>query len=154
MFQFNQLIKGFKEYFLENPYLNLFLICVYYSYFWVVFNFKKLLDSCPEEADKWVFPLILTFLYPFAVYIFTAKNIKEFSLFPLLLFYLPSTFFAFIPYWFGSLSLIFSVAIAIGYFIIFIWFMFLGKLQYIILTISVGTFVVIGLIYNIIRVGI
>lgn len=140
-------VKGFKRNFLENPYRSLVLICIYYCFFWGIFNLKNMLDSHPSGKEEWVLPLLPTLSYFFIVYIFSAKKIKEYSIFPLSFFFLPTACFAFMPYWFNDLSLSQALMIVIGYFIIFLLFMYTGKLRCIVITILAGAVATGALFY-------
>lgn len=144
-----KMIKGLKNSFLENPYISLILMWLYYCMFWGIFNLKNIICSSPDAKDEWVLPIIPALLYHFVVYLFSAKNIKEYSIFPLLsLFFLPAAYSMFLPYWFDYLSLSQSLTIAIGYFVIFLLFMSFGKIKYVVITIMGGSLVSVYHLYN------
>lgn len=122
---------------------------LYYCMFWGIFNLKNIICSSPEAKDEWMLPIIPALLYHFVVYLFSEKNIKEYSIFPLLsLFFLSVAYSMFLPYWFDYLSLSQSLTIAIGYFVIFLLFMSFGKIKYVVITIMGGSLVSVYLLYN------
>lgn len=143
-----QIIKGFKNNLQESPYRSLFLIGIFYCFFWGIFNLKNIIYSSPDVKDEWLLPIIPVLLYPLVVYLFSAKSIKEYCIFPLSLFFLPAAYFTFIPYWFDYLSLSQSLTIAIAYFVLFLLFMYFGKTKYIVITLLGGNLVSVYLLCN------
>ena len=71
-----KMIKGLKNSFLENPYISLILMWLYYCMFWGIFNLKNIICSSPEAKDEWMLPIIPALLYHFVVYLFSAKKHK------------------------------------------------------------------------------
>ena len=123
-------------------------MCIYYCMFWGIFNLKNILNTDLGIQDEWMLPIIPTLLYPFVVYFFSAKNIREYSIFPLSFFFLPTAYSTFLPYWFDYLSLSQSLTTAIAYFVLFLLFMYFGKTKYIVVALLGGNLVFVYLLYN------